>query len=253
MSNPAFPSSAQPASRRRTATQHTLACTSAAAIAASALLGGCASLPGSSAGGSNSGSTSHAAAEPAGCEKLSTTSNATKVALGAAAGVVAGTVIGNAAGSKHRGRHRVQGALGGALVGALAGAAFANEIDVEEQPDGSVRLKIPGSVMFASGQSSLSPGFQDTLTRVTTTVRKYCGVTVRAVGHTDNVGSPASNQALSEARARSVVRFMQAQGFDGTRLSSAGQGQGSPIANNQSEEGRQQNRRVEVFVRPPAS
>jgi len=246
MFTPARHSPARPAATRPAVAQRALACTSAAAIAASALFGGCASLP----GGNNGSST---AAAQAGCEKLPTTSNATKVVLGAAAGAVAGTVIGNAAGPKNRGRHRVQGALGGALVGALAGAAFANEIDVEEQPDGSVRLKIPGSVMFASGQSNLSPGFQDTLTRVTTTVRKYCGITVKAVGHTDNVGSPASNQALSEARARSVVRFMQAQGFDGARLSSAGLGQGSPIANNQSEDGRQQNRRVEVFVRPPAS
>ena len=249
MFTPGLHSPARPAATRPAVAQRALTCTCAAAIAASGLFGGCASLP----GGNNGSSTGGSEAAQAGCEKLPTTSNATKVVLGAAAGAVAGTVIGNTAGSKHRGRHRVQGALGGALVGALAGAAFANEIDVEEQPDGSVRLKIPGSVMFASGQSNLSPGFQDTLTRVTTTVRKYCGISVKAVGHTDNVGSPASNQALSEARARSVVRFMQAQGFDGARLSSAGLGQGSPIANNQSEEGRQQNRRVEVFVRPPAT
>lgn len=244
------PSSA-PACRPRPIRQHTLgraaqhAVTgfSAAAIASAALLGGCASLPG---GGGTS-----APATPAGCEKLPTTSNATKMAASVVTGAVAGTLIGNATGPKHRARHRVQGALGGALVGALAGAAFANEIDVEEQPDGSVRLKIPGSVMFASGQSSLSPGFQDTLVRVTTTVKKYCGV--RAMGHTDNVGSPASNQALSEARARSVVHFMQAQGFDGARLSADGQGQSQPVASNQTDDGRQQNRRVELFVRPPAS
>jgi outer membrane protein OmpA-like peptidoglycan-associated protein len=217
-------------------------------VALSITLAACSSLPG---GGSGNNSTA-TPAQP-GCEKLPTTSNKEKIAIGAAAGAALGLAAGNAAGGTHRGRHRVQGALGGALVGALAGAAFGNEIDVEEQPDGSVKLKIPGSVMFASGQSSLSPGFQDTLSRVTQSIRKYCGVTVRAVGHTDNIGTPAANQSLSEARARSVQRYMKAQGFDAQRLSAEGRGQTEPIAPNADETSRQKNRRVELFVRPPAA
>ncbi len=186
-----------------------------------------------------------------GCERLPKTSNSQKVAVGAAVGATAGLLLAkNTGGSKNR--HFVNGALGGALVGALAGSAFKNEIDVEEQPDGSVRLKIPGSVMFASGQSSLSPGFQSTLTSVTGTVKKYCGVTVRVVGHTDSVGSAVANQQLSERRATSVQAQMHSQGLERARVVIEGKGQNEPIASNADENGRQQNRRVEIFVRPPA-
>lgn len=192
-----------------------------------------------------------APAAPA-CEKLPTLSNTQKVAAGAAIGAAAGLLVAKASGGS-KGRHFANGALGGALVGALAGSAFKNEIDVEEQPDGSVRLKIPGSVMFTSGQAALSSGFQSTLTSVTTTVKKYCGVTVRVVGHTDSMGAPASNQQLSERRAASVQSHMQGQGLDRARVAIEGKGEREPIASNADETGRQQNRRVEIFVRPPAS
>ena len=195
-----------------------------------------------------------AASKPAGatCEKLPTMSNNQKLAAGAAIGAAAGLLLTKATGGS-KSRHYATGALGGALVGALAGSAFKNEIDVEEQPDGSVRLKIPGSVMFASGQSSLSPGFQSTLTSVTGTVKRYCGVTVRVVGHTDSVGAPAANQQLSERRAAAVQNHMQGQGLERARVAIEGKGPNEPVASNGDEAGRQQNRRVEIFVRPPAS
>ena len=195
-----------------------------------------------------------AASKPAGatCEKLPTMSNNQKLAAGAAIGAAAGLLLTKASGGS-KSRHYATGALGGALVGALAGSAFKNEIDVEEQPDGSVRLKIPGSVMFASGQSSLSPGFQSTLTSVTGTVKRYCGVTVRVVGHTDSVGAPAANQQLSERRAAAVQNHMQGQGLERARVAIEGKGPNEPVASNGDEAGRQQNRRVEIFVRPPAS
>ena len=152
-----------------------------------------------------------------------------------------------------KGRHYATGALGGAIVGALAGSAFKNEIDVEEQPDGSVRLIVPGSVMFASGQSSLSAGFQSTLNNVTQTIKKYCGLTVRVVGHTDSVGTVAANLQLSQRRAAAVEAHMHGQGFDRARISTEGKGPNEPVASNGDEAGRQQNRRVEIFVRPPAA
>jgi outer membrane protein OmpA-like peptidoglycan-associated protein len=186
-----------------------------------------------------------------GCERLPTMSNKQRVAAGAAIGAAAGLLVTRVTGGS-KARHYATGALGGALVGALAGSAFKNEIDVEEQPDGSVRLKIPGSVMFASGQSALSPAFQSTRTSVTGTVKRYCGVTVRVVGHTDSVGAPAANQQLSERRAAAVQRHMQGQGLERARVAIEGRGPNEPIASNGDEAGRQQNRRVEIFVRPPA-
>jgi outer membrane protein OmpA-like peptidoglycan-associated protein len=99
----------------------------------------------------------------------------------------------------------------------------------------------------------LSPAIQSTLTSVTGTVRKYCGVTVRVVGHTDSVGSPAANQQLSERRAAAVQNHMQGQGLERARVAIEGRGPNEPVASNGDEAGRQQNRRVEIFVRPPAS
>lgn len=231
-------------------------------VVVSASLAACGSMPG--AGGGSASSAPTPASSPgfasapnavhgaAGCESLPM-SDTKKMALGAMAGAVLGYVVGNATAGGNKGNSRSVGVLGGALVGALAGSAFKNEIDVEEQPDGSVKLKIPGSLMFASGRSNLSPAFQSTLNSVTTTIKKYCGVTVRAVGHTDSVGSLQANQALSEARAKAVTSHLASQGFDRTRLAAEGRGPNEPIASNADEAGRQQNRRVEVFVRPPAS
>lgn len=209
--------------------------------------------PASTVNTASTASATPAPAAPAGptCERLPTMSNAKKVAVGAAVGAVGGALIGHSI-KGDRGKHAVQGALGGALVGALAGSAFRNEIDVEEQPDGSVRLKIPGSLMFASGQSALSNGFQSTLTSVSQTVRRYCDVTVRVVGHTDSTGSASGNQRLSESRARAVATHMQRQGLEAQRIQALGRGALEPIASNGDEQGRQQNRRVEVFVQPPA-
>lgn len=192
-----------------------------------------------------------AKAEP-GCERLSTMSNQQKRQVGAAAGAALG-LIATKLSKGTTTKHYATGALGGALIGALAGSAFKNEIDVEEQPDGTVKLKIPGSLMFASGQSALSPAFQGTLTRVTQTITKYCDIQVLVVGHTDNVGAAAANQVLSENRARAVSTHMGSMGFERTRIRTEGKGANAPIAANIDEQGRQENRRVEIFVRPPAT
>jgi outer membrane protein OmpA-like peptidoglycan-associated protein len=216
------------------------------ALLASLALAACATSPppGASGGAAAAGSTAGAA--PA-CKPLPM-SDARRTAVSAGVGAFLGGIVGASSG-KHRARNAAGGALVGALVGALASSAFKNEIDVEEQDDGSVRLKIPGSIMFASGRDDLSAGFQSTLASVAGTIRQYCDLGVRVVGHTDSIGSPASNQALSERRAASVGAYLRSQGVD--RITTAGRGQHEPVADNAHEAGRQANRRVEVFVRPP--
>lgn len=169
-------------------------------------------------------------------------------------GALAGALLGGVAGKReNRGRNRVTGALVGALVGALASSAFKDKIPVDEMPDGSVRLRIPGSVMFASGRHELSPQIQATLTEVGSTLRQYCDLSLHVVGHTDNIGSAASNKALSERRAGSVVAHFRSMGFDPGRMSFDGKGFEQPAAPNTDEASRALNRRVEVFVRPPAA
>lgn len=226
----------------------------AAALAAAVGLSACVTNPTRpAASGPADGAQPSASAVSAApsCERLPTTSNQQKVVQGAAIGGFLGGVIGAATGNKSR--HVVNGVLGGALVGALAGSAFKNEIDVQEMPDGSVKLKLPGALLFASGQHSLSPAFQSTLASVTQTLKKYCDVTVRVVGHTDSQGAAAANQQLSERRARAVVEQMAGSGYNRAYLQSDGRGANEPIAANTDEAGRQANRRVELFARPPAS
>lgn len=227
---------------------------SAADQASSSQTGASSMNPIASAPASSGATIVAAAAAPAtpGCEKLPTMSDKSRTTMATGLGAAAGVFISMASGGS-KAKHHITGALGGALVGALASSAFKNDIDVEEMPDGSVRVKIPGSVMFASGQATVGPAFQNTLASVTTSVRKYCGVTVRVVGHTDNVGTDAVNQTLSERRARAVTGYMQAQGVEAQRLAAQGMGESQPVADNSTETGRQQNRRVEIFVRPPAS
>jgi outer membrane protein OmpA-like peptidoglycan-associated protein len=223
----------------------------ATAIVAALSLTACVANPPRQDAASAPAISTSAKAEP-GCERLSTMSNQKKKETGALIGTALG-IFATVASGGSKTRHFATGALGGALIGALAGSAFKNEIDVEEQADGTVKLKIPGSLMFASGQSALSPGFQGTLTRVTQTITKYCDISVVVVGHTDNVGAAAANQLLSENRARAVFNHMGAQGFERSRIRVEGRGATAPIAANTDEQGRQENRRVEIFVRPPAT
>lgn len=187
----------------------------------------------------------------AGCKPLGGNSNTQNAAIGAVAGAVLGAAVGGAAAKKTSVGVR-NGALIGALGGALAGSQYNAMIGMTELPDGSVRLNIPGSVMFRSGSADITPAFASTLDSVAGTIREYCGLTGTIVGHTDSTGTPDGNRKLSSDRARSVAGYLVSRGVDGSRLQQFGRGQDEPIASNATESGRAQNRRVEIFVRPPA-
>jgi len=175
----------------------------------------------------------------------------TSALIGGAIGALAGGAIGrSAASSKSVGTRN--GALFGAIAGALAGTAYAKSVNVTESADGSVKLDVPGSVLFPSGSSQLGPDFKQTLNSVAGTINEYCGVTAKVVGHTDNVGSYPINKALSDNRAQAVVSYLATQGVSTSRLVAEGVADTQPIASNADANGRQLNRRVEVFVRPPA-
>jgi outer membrane protein OmpA-like peptidoglycan-associated protein len=140
----------------------------------------------------------------------------------------------------------------GALTGALVGSKYNSMIGMTEQADGSVKLNIPGSVMFKSGSAEISPEFATTLDSVGGTIKEYCGVTGSIVGHTDSTGSADLNRRLSVDRARSVASYLTAKGIEPSRLQQDGRGPDEPVASNATDAGRAQNRRVEIFVRPPA-
>lgn len=231
----------------------------AAAALTAAALAGCQTLPTTSDSNLNAVSTAinNAAARPgeAGCKRLGGNSNGNSNAENASIGAVGGAVLGGLIGSSVANTSAVgarNGALLGALGGALVGSQYNKLIGMSEQSDGSVKLNIPGAVMFRSGSAEISAEFGATLASVGNTVREYCGLTATIVGHTDNVGAAESNRRLSNERADSVVSYLVRQGVRSERLRAEGHGMNEPIASNATDAGRAQNRRVEVYVRPSA-
>ena len=109
-----------------------------------------------------------------------------------------------------------------------------------------------GDVLFATGTAELRPGATSNLDQLVSFLGNYPTRTVMIEGHTDNVGSSSSNQLLSERRADSVRSHLVRRGIDAGRVTTSGAGESTPVSNNDSAAGRQQNRRVEVIISNPA-
>jgi len=112
-----------------------------------------------------------------------------------------------------------------------------------------------GDVLFASGRAELKVGATDNLDKLIAFLNSYPNRSVMIEGHTDNQGSDDYNMGLSERRADSVKSYLMEQGISSQRLVASGKGEAQPLADNESESGRQQNRRVEVIIEnaPPAT
>jgi OmpA-OmpF porin, OOP family len=104
-----------------------------------------------------------------------------------------------------------------------------------------------GDVMFDTGQATLQPGAYATLDRLATALRQQSERKVLIEGHTDNVGSSENNQGLSERRAQSVERGLMQRGVERSQITALGKGEDFPIAGNETVDGRQSNRRVELI------
>ena len=109
-----------------------------------------------------------------------------------------------------------------------------------------------GDVLFATGKSEVKVGATSNLNKLVAFLNKYPDRTVQIEGHTDNVGSDDSNQGLSQRRAESVRGYLVQQGIAGNRLSAVGMGESQPVASNDTQSGRQQNRRVVAIIDNPA-
>lgn len=207
-----------------------------------------------------------AAATLGGCYTMDPYTNDKKVSKttkGAAIGAVAGAVAGMLTGGDSR-AHR-KNALIGAGVGALAGGTVGNYMDRQEaklraQLQGSgvsvtrngndITLNMPGNVTFATDSSDLRPDFTSTLNSVALVLKEYDKTILEVAGHTDNTGADQYNQALSERRASSVAQYLESQGVLARRIMTVGAGETHPIASNDTAEGRQANRRVELTLEP---
>jgi len=182
--------------------------------------------------------------------------------VGAAVGAVTGAILGHQI-NDDRGR------LIGAAVGAIAGAAVGNYMDeqqaaLEEQlrqereaeaievtriANDTLRLNVNSEVSFAVNSALISADFYNSLNKVSGVLKDYAQTVVHVVGHTDSTGPDAYNQRLSEERAGNVRRYLVSQGITDGRVVAEGRGERSPIADNRSEAGRSQNRRVEILLK----
>jgi len=104
-----------------------------------------------------------------------------------------------------------------------------------------------GDVLFDTNQSTLKAGAYGTLDRLATALRENSGRKVTIEGHTDNVGSDATNQGLSERRAQSVQMALTQRGVARDQITAIGKGENFPVASNDDANGRQSNRRVELI------
>jgi outer membrane protein OmpA-like peptidoglycan-associated protein len=177
---------------------------------------------------------------------------------GAGIGALAGAAVGALAGGG-------KGALIGAGAGALAGGAVGNYMDRQEaklraQLQGTgvsvarngdnINLVMPGNVTFATGSGDLNPSFFGVLDSVVLVLKEYNKTMIDVAGHTDSTGSAPKNQALSEQRASTVAQYLQSKGVSEQRIAATGYGSTRPVASNDTADGRQKNRRVELTLTP---
>jgi outer membrane protein OmpA-like peptidoglycan-associated protein len=175
--------------------------------------------------------------------------------IGAAGGAAVGGLIGKAAGST------AKGAIIGAAVGGVGGALIGRQMDKQAE---ELAKEIPGAkvervgegilitfesgILFDFGSDALRAAARENLSNLATSLQKYPRTSVLLVGHTDAVGTDSYNQGLSERRAAVAASHLTSQGVSRSRTDAVGRGETEPLASNDSDGGRQQNRRVEVAI-----
>ena len=176
-------------------------------------------------------------------------------AIGAGAGGVAGGVIGYATG------YTVAGILIGAVVGGAAGAYIGNYMDkqaaeIERDIEGAkvervgegIKITFSSGILFDVDKSDLKSQYRSELAELSKILNKYEDTNILLVGHTDSTGAEEYNLELSKKRASSVADYLTTQNVDSGRFTTDGYGESQPVATNDTEAGRAQNRRVEVAI-----
>jgi len=179
--------------------------------------------------------------------------------IGAVSGAVVGLVTGDSS------MERKKRALVGAGLGALAGAGVGNYMDRQEaklraeldrtgvsvtRVGDNITLNMPGNITFATDSAGLNAEFFEVLDSVALVVNEFEQTVIEVAGHTDSTGSDAYNQTLSEQRAGAVAAYLNTRQVRGDRIITVGMGEARPIATNDTAEGRQANRRVELTLVP---
>lgn len=184
-----------------------------------------------------------------------------KAAIGGLGGALGGYLLGDLVGGKSDRTEKILGAG----IGAVAGAGVGYYMDEQERKlrqqtagtgvgvirDGdNLVLDMPSDVTFAVNSYAVQPQFQQTLTKVASTLKEYEKTYVDVLGHTDSTGTDAYNQTLSENRAQAVAGILVNGGVQTARIAAKGYGESQPKASNTAEEGRAANRRVEIRLVP---
>jgi outer membrane protein OmpA-like peptidoglycan-associated protein len=189
----------------------------------------------------------------AGCKSMNRSQKG--AVIGAAGGGAIGAVIGRAAGNT------AMGAIIGATVGGVTGAVIGRKMDKQaeemEKVLGDAEVKRVGEgiviefkekVLFGFDQSDLNSTSRTSLDKLANVLKKYPDTNIDIIGHTDNKGSDAYNQGLSERRAAAVANYLRSVGISSSRLTTKGMGETDPKMDNDTEASRAENRRVEFVI-----
>jgi outer membrane protein OmpA-like peptidoglycan-associated protein len=184
------------------------------------------------------------------------TSNAVKGGvIGGVGGAVVGGIVGNELGNT------AAGAIIGAVVGGTAGVLIGNHMDEQaeemanevegakvERIGEGIKLTFDSGILFAYDSSTLQPNAKTNIYKLADILKKYPDSNILIAGHTDSDGTEQYNQSLSERRAQAVSDYTKLQGVNPSRLSVIGIGEMEPVSTNESAEGKQLNRRVEIAI-----
>jgi outer membrane protein OmpA-like peptidoglycan-associated protein len=201
----------------------------------------------------------------AGCAAPETQTKTQKGAIyGAAGGAAAGAIVGQVI--SHDTKGTLIGAAIGAAVGGLGGAGVGKMMDNQERDmrtavasseaasvsrEGNLlAVTFKGDVTFDTNSTVLRPGLQSEINRVAGVLNQYPNTLVRVEGHTDNKGTDAYNMDLSNRRALAVKNLLVQRGIADSRIEAVAYGETLPVATNDTEAGRQRNRRVEIKIAP---
>jgi outer membrane protein OmpA-like peptidoglycan-associated protein len=189
----------------------------------------------------------------AGCASMSNSDKG--IFIGGAAGAVIGGAIGDASGNT------ALGAILGAAIGGAAGAAIGNymddqaaeiEADIEgatvERVGEGIKITFNSGLLFDVAKADLRPASQENLTELARILNKYPDTDILVEGHTDSDGTDEYNMDLSQRRALSVSSYLIEHSVAGSRMTITWYGEMQPVATNDTVEGKQQNRRVEVAI-----
>jgi len=194
------------------------------------------------------------------CESIQNANNTQKgAAIGTASGAVIGGILGNNIG---KGKNAALGAVLGGIVGGVAGGVIGNKMDKQAK---DIKEALPGAqvervnegikitlsentVNFDFNSAALTTVSKSNLDKLAGVLVQYPDTNINVYGHTDSKGTDEYNLTLSQKRANSVIDYLVSKGIARTRLNAMGMGEKDPIATNETEAGRAQNRRVEFAI-----